>query len=53
MYERIHQRHGSNSARIAVARELLKIIYGMLKNNREFYVDLPGRLLNCHGLSTF
>jgi len=39
MFERIRRKHGSNTARIAVARELLKIMYSMLRHHRPFYVD--------------
>ena len=36
MYTRIAYKHGKNTARVAVAREMLKIIYSMLTNNRPF-----------------
>jgi len=36
MYKRISYKHGKNTARVAVAREMLKIIYSMLVNNRPF-----------------
>ncbi len=36
MYTRIGYKHGKNTARVAVAREMLKIIYSMLVNNRPF-----------------
>jgi hypothetical protein len=36
MYARISYKHGKNTARVAVAREMLKIIYSMLVNNRPF-----------------
>jgi len=51
LYERIKVRKGTNSARVAVAREMLKIIYSMLKDKRPFYIDLSGRLLVIHSLS--
>lgn len=36
MYSRITKTHGKNTARVAVAREMLKIIYYMLRDNRSF-----------------
>ncbi|NTW59368.1 MAG: IS110 family transposase [Nitrospirae bacterium] len=36
MYARITYKHGKNTACVAVAREMLKIIYSMLTNNRPF-----------------
>jgi len=36
MYLRVARRHGKNTARVAVAREMLKVIYYMLKNNEPF-----------------
>lgn len=39
MYKRITKKHGRNTARVAVAREMLKIIYHMLKDKREFITD--------------
>ena len=36
MYARIANKHGKNTARVAVAREMLKIIYSMLVHNRPF-----------------
>lgn len=36
MYGRISRKHGRNTARVAVAREMLKIIYYMLRDNRAF-----------------
>lgn len=36
MYKRISYKHGKNTARVAVAREMLKIIYSMLTHNRPF-----------------
>lgn len=51
MFERICRKHGSSTARIAVARELLKIIFNMLQDKRAFFVDLPGRLVTIHDLS--
>ena len=35
-YARITYKHGKNTARVAVAREMLKIIYSMLTHNRPF-----------------
>jgi transposase len=36
MFKRISITHGKNTARVAVAREMLKIIYYMLRDNRPF-----------------
>jgi hypothetical protein len=36
LYARIAYKHGKNTARVAVAREMLKIIHPMLVNNRPF-----------------
>jgi transposase len=36
MYLRVARRHGKNTARVAVAREMLKVIYYMLKNDEPF-----------------
>lgn len=36
MYLRISKSHGKNTARVAVAREMLKVIYYMLRDNRPF-----------------
>jgi transposase len=44
MYLRVSKKHGGKKARVAVAREMLKIIYYMLRDNRAFYKDYSGRL---------
>ena len=36
LYERIAKSHGKNIARVAVAREMLKIIYYMLRDGMWF-----------------
>ncbi|MFQ5962605.1 MAG: IS110 family transposase [Candidatus Methylomirabilales bacterium] len=41
LYERVTRRHGKPTARVAVAREMLKIIYSMLRDRRPFYPDGP------------
>lgn len=38
LYTRITRSHGKNTARVAVAREMLKIIYVMLRDNRAFVI---------------
>lgn len=38
MYSRITRSHGKNTARVAVAREMLKIIYYMLRDDKPFMV---------------
>ena len=47
LYVRVSQKHGHNSAKVAVAREMLKIIYAMLRDNRAYIPGIPGRL---HGV---
>jgi len=37
MYQRISRRHGKNTAKVAVAREMLKVIYYMLRDRRPFF----------------
>jgi transposase len=44
LYDRVSHKHGHNSAKVAVAREMLKIIYAMLRDNRPYIPGLPGRL---------
>jgi transposase len=39
-YETIKKRKGSNTAKVAVARDVLKIIYHVLKEKRPFYPEL-------------
>lgn len=39
MFTRISQKHGKNTARTAVAREMLKKIYYMLRDNKTFISD--------------
>jgi len=39
LYGRLKIRKGSNLARVAVAREMLRIIYSMLKDKRPFKID--------------
>jgi transposase len=39
MYVRISRSHGNNTARVAVARQMLKIIYYMLRDKRAFIGD--------------
>jgi len=39
LYKRVRSRHGANTARVAVAREMLKVIYYMLRDERPFYED--------------
>lgn len=36
IYFRISESHGKNVVRVAVAREILKVIYHMLRDNRPF-----------------
>jgi hypothetical protein len=36
-FERIERRKGYNTARVALARDMLKIIYHVLKEKRAFY----------------
>lgn len=36
LYQRVSRTHGHNSAKVAVAREMLRIIYGMLIHNRAY-----------------
>lgn len=36
LYERILAKHGKNTARVAVARQMLVIIYSMLTQKRSF-----------------
>lgn len=38
-YEKIKQRKGHNTAKVALARDMLKIIYHILKEKRQFYYD--------------
>ena len=38
LYARIAESHGRNTARVAVAREMLKIMYVMLRDNRAFVI---------------
>lgn len=39
MYERIKKRSGATTARVAIAREMLKVIYSMLMHHRPFRSD--------------
>ena len=39
LHKRISLKHGKKPGRVAVAREMLKIIYSMLMNNRPFATD--------------
>jgi len=39
LYYRISRRHGKNTARVAVAREMLKVIYYMLRDRRPYIKD--------------
>jgi hypothetical protein len=39
MYIRISRSHGKNTARVVVARQMLKIIYYMLRDKRAFIGD--------------
>jgi len=39
LYTKITKDHGKNTARVAVAREMLKIIYYMLRDKRAFIVE--------------
>jgi hypothetical protein len=38
-YEMLKQRKGHNTAKVALAREMLKIIYHVLKEQRPFYFN--------------
>lgn len=40
-FERIKKRKSYNTAKIALARDLLKIIYHILKEKRPFYIEKP------------
>lgn len=50
MYSRVSRKHGVKKAKVAVAREMLKIIYYMLRDNRPFLNDGAGRL---HGVMAY
>ncbi len=39
MYSRISRSHGKNTARVAVAREMLKVIYYILRDGKPFMVN--------------
>jgi len=39
LYKKITRKHGRNTARVAVAREMLKIIYYMLRDKRAFIIE--------------
>lgn len=39
IYLRISKSHGKNTARVAVAREMLKVIYYMLRDKRPYMVE--------------
>lgn len=39
MYSNISKSHGKNTARVAIAREMLKVIYYMLRENKPFKKD--------------
>lgn len=41
LYQRVAARHGKPTARVAVAREMVKIISVMLRDQRPFYPDGP------------
>ena len=43
LYYRISRKHGNNTARVAVARAMLKAIYAMLKNKEVFRPIVKGR----------
>ena len=38
-YQAIKKRKGSNTAKVAVARDILKIIYHILKEKRPYYPE--------------
>ena len=38
-YDRIEKRKGANTAKVVIAREMLKIIYHLLKENRPYYTE--------------
>ena len=40
LYKRITKSHGKNTARIAVSRQMLRIIYYMLRDNRVYRVEM-------------
>jgi transposase len=39
MYLKVSKSHGKNAARVSVAREMLKVIYYMLRDNRPYRVE--------------
>ena len=39
-YAEIKKRKGSNTAKVVMARQMLKIIYHVLKENRPFYSEI-------------
>lgn len=39
LYQRVSSKYGKPTARVSVAREMLKVIYYMLKNNEPFRVN--------------
>src|SRR5918999_6106950 len=39
LYDRVKRKHGDNTARIAVARKLLSVMLGMLRERRAFNAD--------------
>jgi len=43
-YEKIKQRKGHNTAKVVLARDMLKIIYHVLKEKRRFYIDKESKI---------
>jgi len=43
-YEKVKQRKGHNTAKVVLARDMLKIIYHVLKEKRRFYIDKESKI---------
>ncbi len=43
-HERLKQRKGYNAAKVASARDMLKIVYHILKEQRPFYRDTEDKI---------
>ncbi len=49
--ERVKQRKGYNTAKVACAREMLKIIYHVLKEKRPFYLEYVKKINRTHAVT--
>jgi len=49
-HDRIKQRKGYNTAKVASARDMLKVVYHVLKEQRPFFTEKTDKIYRTHAI---